>query len=192
MQLGQRIRKLRLDHHLTQSQLGQMLNLAESTISLYEANKRAPDYDILLRIANFFEVSLDYLMGLTDIPNVIRYHYSEAIPTVNDSNLSEISNLQNNNYFWYQVQAGFPSQGNIKANDLILIEVNPAVLSLGDLLLLQQSREAPQFYRLAQKGDPMILIPYLNDLKPEILTLQTLKQMALVGKVLELRRHYSS
>jgi len=190
MLLGQRIRKLRTDRQLTQSQLGQLLNLSESTISLYEANKRAPDYDILLRIANFFEVSLDYLIGHTDIPNVIRYNYSESIPTVSENNLADLSEVQNNNLFWYQVPGNFPTNGNIIAYDLLLIERNYDDFKVGDMMLIQQNSSAPQLYRIAQKGNPIILIPYLNDLKPEVLTAESLKKLPLVGRVLELRRHY--
>lgn len=44
-------------------ELGQKLNLAESTISGYENGNRKPDYDTLNKFADFFEVSTDYLLG---------------------------------------------------------------------------------------------------------------------------------
>ena len=80
MLLGRRIRFLRKEQKLSQTQLGKKLNLAESTISLYESGKRAPDYETLLNIAGFFGVSLDYLFGLTDSRSRHQYHYEEDLP----------------------------------------------------------------------------------------------------------------
>ena len=58
-----RIRELRQEKGLTQKELGLKLELAESTISLYESGKREPDIATLIRLADFFEVSTDYLLN---------------------------------------------------------------------------------------------------------------------------------
>ena len=47
---------------MTAKQLGNVLNVAESTISLYENGKRAPDYEMLKKISAYFGVSVDYLL----------------------------------------------------------------------------------------------------------------------------------
>jgi len=61
--MGNRIFELRKSRGLTQKQLGQQFGLAESTISLYEAGKRQPDYETLSRLADYVGVSIDYLLG---------------------------------------------------------------------------------------------------------------------------------
>ncbi|MCU4932824.1 transcriptional regulator [Bacillus thuringiensis] len=61
--IGENLRKLRKNQKLTMKELGQKLNLAESTISGYENGNRKPDYDTLNKFADFFEVSTDYLLG---------------------------------------------------------------------------------------------------------------------------------
>ena len=66
MELGEIIKELRTKRGLTQGSLGELVNLAESTISLYESNKRSLDYETLKKIADFFDVSLDYLLGRTN------------------------------------------------------------------------------------------------------------------------------
>lgn len=58
-----KIRELRLKKGLTMKQLGEILSVAESTISLYERGKRQPDFETLKRIADFFDVSIDYLLS---------------------------------------------------------------------------------------------------------------------------------
>ncbi|GAB6100399.1 hypothetical protein JCM16358_22780 [Halanaerocella petrolearia] len=65
MGIGKQLRKLRKEENLTQAQLGKKLNLGESTISLYESNKREPDYKTLKKIADFFNVTADYLLGFS-------------------------------------------------------------------------------------------------------------------------------
>ncbi len=57
------LKKLRREKNLSQKELGNKLGLAESTIGMYEQGKRQPDYETLLKIADFFEVSLDFLLG---------------------------------------------------------------------------------------------------------------------------------
>ena len=66
MNFGSRLRQLRNEKGLTQAELAQKLSLGESTISFYEANKREPDYKTLLCFADFFKVSVDYLLGHSD------------------------------------------------------------------------------------------------------------------------------
>lgn len=61
-----RIRELRKERKMTMKQLGEIIGVAESTISLYETGKRQPDNDILQRLADFFDTSTDYLLGRTD------------------------------------------------------------------------------------------------------------------------------
>ena len=61
--LGNRIRRLRQKADLTQVQLGKLLGCSSSTISLYEGGQRSPDTSMLVRLADVFDVSVDYLLG---------------------------------------------------------------------------------------------------------------------------------
>ena len=62
----EKLRELRKLNKITMKELGKELNLAESTISLYENGYREPDYNTLLRMADFFHVSIDCLLGRED------------------------------------------------------------------------------------------------------------------------------
>lgn len=61
-----RIREIRKKCGLTMKELGERVGVGESTISQYETGKRQPDYEVLLRIADYFGVSVDYLLGKSD------------------------------------------------------------------------------------------------------------------------------
>ena len=64
--LANRLKKLREEKGLTQKELAQALGLSsKSTITNYEQNDRDPDYETLIKIAKYFEVSIDYLLILT-------------------------------------------------------------------------------------------------------------------------------
>ncbi|ALA55026.1 helix-turn-helix transcriptional regulator [Shouchella clausii] len=69
MNLGERIRSLREKEELTQKQLAEKLKIPHQNLSNYERNFRQPDYETLNKIASYFDVSVDYLLGRTDNPN---------------------------------------------------------------------------------------------------------------------------
>ena len=68
MNVGQKIKQLRLENNLTQEELAEKLGKAKSTISMYENGNREPDYETLEEIADYFNVSIEYLLKRTDNP----------------------------------------------------------------------------------------------------------------------------
>lgn len=63
---GERLKQLREEANLTMEQLAVSLGTKKQTISRYEKNQREPEYATLIKIAQFFNVSTDYLLGLKD------------------------------------------------------------------------------------------------------------------------------
>ena len=61
-----RLRCLREDKHMTQETLGEVLHVARCTVAGYETRGRMPDAETLCMIADFFNVSVDYLLGRTN------------------------------------------------------------------------------------------------------------------------------
>ena len=64
----QRIRDLREDHDLNQQTIASYLNCAQRTYSGYELGQRDIPTDVLIKLANFYNVSIDYLLGQTSNP----------------------------------------------------------------------------------------------------------------------------
>lgn len=60
---GKILKQLRLDREISQRKLGEDLGVVNQTISFWEIGAREPDYDMLLRIAKYFNVSVSYLLG---------------------------------------------------------------------------------------------------------------------------------
>ncbi len=61
-----RLRDLREDHDLTQNQLVEKLNMHKTTYTNYEQGKRDLPLQLAIKIAKFYDVSIDYIAGLTD------------------------------------------------------------------------------------------------------------------------------
>jgi transcriptional regulator with XRE-family HTH domain len=66
---GERLSKLRTEKKLSQAELASRLNIAKSTLAMYETDKREPSFETVERIADFFDVKVDYLLGRTDDPS---------------------------------------------------------------------------------------------------------------------------
>ena len=60
------IRSLRIDNGYTQKQIGEFLGISQNTYSQYEIGVLNYPVDVLIRLAAFYGVSVDYLLGLTD------------------------------------------------------------------------------------------------------------------------------
>lgn len=71
MQFGDRLKELRLSKKLTQKELGDIFNISDRVIGYYESNNRFPkDQDTLVNIAEYFNVSVDYLLGKSSNPKL--------------------------------------------------------------------------------------------------------------------------
>lgn len=67
-----RLRKLRKEKGMSQKQVAEGIGITEVGYQNYEVGRRKPTFSVLPTIAEFFDVSLDYLVGHTDNPNVCR------------------------------------------------------------------------------------------------------------------------
>lgn len=65
--MGMRLRDLREDHDITQKELADYLHVRQNTYSQYETGLRQLPLEALIRLADYFETSTDYILGLTDV-----------------------------------------------------------------------------------------------------------------------------
>ena len=68
----ERLKILRLERGLSQQELSTKLNIPRTTISSWELGRRSPDIKMLEILADFFKVSIDYLVGKTDTRNPVQ------------------------------------------------------------------------------------------------------------------------
>lgn len=66
---GDKIRALRMEKKLTQNDLAARLGIVGASVSSYEKNKQYPSVEVLIQLCQTFDVSADYLLGLSDDKN---------------------------------------------------------------------------------------------------------------------------
>ncbi|KIV53199.1 hypothetical protein AM501_08375 [Aneurinibacillus migulanus] len=66
---GSRLKELRQRKRLTQEETAKRLNISRGTYAHYEIDKRQPDFATLQKLADFFDVSVDYLLGRVNEPD---------------------------------------------------------------------------------------------------------------------------
>ena len=71
MKYYQRLRDLREDRDLSQSEVAKCINTTQSYYAQYENGHRAMPFDRVIMIARFYNVSIDYIAGLTDVPRTL-------------------------------------------------------------------------------------------------------------------------
>jgi len=76
---GNRLKLLRLEHNLNGIELGKKFNFSKSTISSWENETREPSQDVLKQLAEYFDVSIDYMIGVSDTRN----------PLIHDNNIKD-------------------------------------------------------------------------------------------------------
>ncbi len=86
-----RIKELRHKKNMTLKELGNALNMRDNTLSQYENNKREPKLETWRKLADFFNVSVEYLMGLSDQPHVPKYETNKGVNRLPATGLSPLS-----------------------------------------------------------------------------------------------------
>lgn len=71
MSFGMRLKQLRHNKELSQQQLSDLIGMNRATYARYETNDNQADYETLLKLADYFEVSVDFLLGRTANPDPI-------------------------------------------------------------------------------------------------------------------------
>lgn len=61
---GKKLKKLRTEAGLTQAELAKKMNITKAVVSYYELQERIPSPEVLIKLANIFHVSSDYLLGI--------------------------------------------------------------------------------------------------------------------------------
>lgn len=113
MEFGNRLKELRQQHGLTQAELANILDLGPTAISNYEANRNEPSFEKLVQLANYFDVSCDYLLGMSDkyLPvggEVLDKDIIEIFHLYQEMDLTSVNELKNySNYLIYKQNKNF-------------------------------------------------------------------------------------
>lgn len=75
----ERLSQLRKSRDLTQEYVADLLGVARTTYAMYEQGNREMDYSLLIKLADFYKVSLDYMFGRSNIPMHLESYTDDEI-----------------------------------------------------------------------------------------------------------------
>jgi transcriptional regulator with XRE-family HTH domain len=85
MSLGVRLKGLREERGMQATEIAKMLNIAKSTYSGYENDKSKPDYEILIKLAKHYSVSVDFLLGNTGNCDPVKFCVFQTTGDINEA-----------------------------------------------------------------------------------------------------------
>ncbi|MCO7127764.1 helix-turn-helix domain-containing protein [Sporolactobacillus shoreicorticis] len=94
MDYGKRLKSLRDSRNLSQQELADRLQLNRSTYARYELNQTQPDLDTLKKIADFYDVSVDYIMERTDVRNPEKQPEGRFFFNLDDATEEDLEDLE--------------------------------------------------------------------------------------------------
>lgn len=210
--LGNKIKELRKEKGLTLKRLGELLNLGESTMSMYESGKRNPDYETLRKIAEIFECSTDYLLGLSGSKGLD--NFIKSVPSVDLNDLVKIpilgiikagepmyaieniegyeyvdgSEAKNGEFFYLRVNGDSMMNARIYDGDLVYVRQQPDVES-GEIAVVLVNGYEATLKRVLKTDDSIILQPENPKYKPMVFDSKKVESgyIEIVGKVLHVK-----
>lgn len=117
--LGDRLKELRLNNGLKQSDLLKKFNLSSARYSQYENDKRVPDYELLIKFADFYNVSIDYLLGRTNVIKPENIDENDLLSKINTADSETKASVEQFlNYLLYEKERKNKEKedNNIKKN----------------------------------------------------------------------------
>lgn len=203
---GERLKILRKEKKLTQAQLGKILNISDAAINRYEKGLRQPDTITLNKIAEFFDVSVDYLLnrtvlekndlpeGLYKIDNFIKVPVLGEIragePILASQNIIGFEYVAENvqNYgecFFLRVTGDSMNLSRISDGDLVLVRRQDTVEN-GDIAVVLVDRENATIKRFYKAGSIVTLMPHSTNPEHQPIIIDCRKtNLKIIGKVIQ-------
>lgn len=174
MNLGQKLKGLRLSRGLTQKQMAEILNTASSTIGMYERNERTPSINVLDKYTELFNINLNYFNDSEEtesyrtinvigtVPAGIPIEAIEDILDTEDISFKQYS--PNKDYIGLKVQ-GDSMYPKYLEGDTVIIEVTPTFENMDDCIVYINGYDAT-LKRVRKNPDNSITIIPLNTQYP--------------------------
>lgn len=194
--LGEKLKQLRKLNHTSQQQLANLLGVGQSTVAMWEKGKNRPEYASLVKIAEIFSVSIDYLAGQSGTKGVFRIpvlgYVRAGIPTeaveevlaYEDVVLPE-SELKG--YFALRIK-GDSMAPRMMEGDTVIVKKQPDCNN-GDICVALVGSGDATVKKLIKRDKSLILMPLNANYEPLVFTPEEVEAIpvTIIGRVTELR-----
>jgi len=202
--LADNLKTLRQAKGVYQKDVANWLGIDRTTYVKYERGQSSPDYDILLELANYFSVSVDYLLGKSDVPTapkkgvkipvlgrVVAGIPIEAIEDVLDYEEISEDMAAHGEYFALQV-VGKSMEPRFAEGDVVIVKRQPDVES-GDIAIVLINGDEATIKKVKKLPDGIMLIASNTAVyEPTFYSKKEIDELPVVilGKVVELRAKF--
>lgn len=196
------IYNLRKERHITQSKICEYLGIDQSTLSLYEHNKRQIPDNIKIKLAQFFNVSTDYLLGINENSNEKnKQGYKipvlgtipagipiEAITDILDYEEITEEMAKTGTYFALKVK-GDSMMPSIQPNDVIILRQQDDAEN-GSICAVMVNGFDATLKKIKKDTNGIVLVPLNSNYEPLFFTNEDIltKPVKIIGKAVEIRR----
>lgn len=211
--VGKKIKLLRNKRSLEAQKLASDLNVGKSTLSNWENDRRTPDTDTLIKIAKYFDVSVDYLIGntdvktddaiisnLTDIDNdkmvkiPVLGVIKAGIPMFAEANIIDYEYvhqeelMQGEKYFYLQVRGDSMINARIQEGDRVRIKKQNFVEKDGDIMAVRVNGDEATLKRVYKQDDGLVLISENQNYAPMFFPASDIEigYVSIIGKVVKI------
>ena len=194
------LRRLRRERKLSQGALASALQITQQAVGKWETGRSQPDAEMLRRVADFFEVSVDTLLGASSFASEVRAYAAASehpIPVVGtvragfgalalEENCGvEYARVKDPENYFYLIVRGHSMEPRIQDGDLALVH-RQATLEDGDLGVVVFGDDGEgTLKKFIRRGNAVILQPFNPDYQPQVLVGEELEQLYIAGKVVE-------
>ena len=206
---NEKLRQLRKEQKLTQDKLANILQVSNGTIAMWETAKREPDFNMISKIANYFNVTVDYLLGMEqNVKNVKITKNTTKIPVystipagvptemIDDSfidNYEEINSemLRSGNKFFGLIVKGDSMTPEFRNGDILILKQTPTCEN-GDFCAVSINCTECTFKKVIKEQNGIVLQPLNPSYTPQFFTNEQIESLpiTILGKVVEIRRSY--
>lgn len=203
MELKDKLRKLREELNFKQIDIAKKLNIPRTTYNNYETGFRTPDYELLKKIAELYDVSTDYLLGKSNIKNQIKENFNTnnfiKLPIIKVIKAGEplltikniigydyipIKSNNNENCFFLKIIDDSMNLSRILEGDLVLV-IKQEKIENGEIAVILVDKENATIKRYYKADNIITLMPNSSnpEHKPRVID-SKITNIKVIGKVI--------
>ncbi len=192
---AKQIKSLRKEKNISQTKLAQDLKLTQQAIGKWETGKSIPDSTTLSLIADYFDTTVDFLLGiqktvtstnqnqvLVPIIGTVKAGYNAY--AFNDDLGQEYANVSNANDYFYLLVSGDSMEPRISDGDLALIKKQNS-LNDGELGVILYGDDEATLKKFVKKGNTVILQAFNPSYESKVFVNEEINNLNIVGRLIE-------
>ncbi len=200
--LGTRLKRLRKECSVTQANLAREFNISQQAVAKWEAGLSIPEPVMLLRLAEYFHVSTDYLLGkavsaehtfpcgiFSPVPVLGAVRAGFGLDAQEDCQGTEQADVRDPDQYFYLTVTGDSMEPYIREGDLALVR-KQNTLQNGDLGVMVYRDGEGTLKRFFQEDGKVFLKPFNPSYKTLVLSGGELSSLYIMGKVVETKTRW--